>query len=166
MLSLTKKTDYALIALSHLARRGTLTTSAREVAQASRVPLPILTNILKTLAHAGVVASERGASGGYRMAKPTSAITLQELIRTIEGPIAFVQCVHEGGETHGESCELTPCCPIRLPAKRIHDRLHDFLQGVTLADLMEDSSTDVGIALRFDAERNVPNGNQTREFAR
>ena len=62
MLALTKRIDYALIALSHLAAEADRVISAREIAQTSGVPLPILTNILKTLAQAGVVLSSRGAS--------------------------------------------------------------------------------------------------------
>jgi len=138
VLTLTKKTDYALIALAYLARRRGGVVSARELATMSRVPLPILTNVLKALAHKGMVVSERGSMGGYALAKPATAINLHELIVTIEGPFQFVQCTLGPEESHRSDCELIPCCPIRTPAHRIHGRLKEFLQGVTLAELVEE----------------------------
>ncbi len=139
MLALTKKTDYALIAVSYLARRFGDVSSAREIAQATHVALPILTNILKTLAGAGIVSSERGANGGYSLARRPAKVSLHELIHAIEGPFQFVQCVGvEGEEQHGQ-CELEPTCSIRVPAMRVHDRLRSFLQNVTLAELVDDT---------------------------
>ncbi len=147
MLALTKKTDYALIALSYLAKRVEGVTSAREISKASHVPLPILTNILKTLAHAGMVASERGSAGGYSLAKPAESINLHDLITAIEGPFHFVQCVSTGTDAHRTPCELEPCCSIRQPAHRIHDRLKEFLESVTLAELVDDQTVSVGLRL-------------------
>ncbi len=147
MLALTKKTDYALIALSYLARRVEGLMSSRELARVSRVPLPILTNILKTLAHAGMVVSERGSTGGYSLARHPESINLHELITAVEGPFHFVQCVSTGGEAHRSPCELEPCCSIRLPAHRIHGRLKKFLETVTLAELLEDQTIPVGLPI-------------------
>lgn len=148
MLALTKKTDYALIALSYLARRLEGVMSARELAKVSQVPLPILTNILKTLAHAGMVVSERGSTGGYSLAKSPESISLDELITAIEGPVHFVQCVSAGREAHRNPCELEPCCSIRQPAHRVHGRLKQFLETVTLAELLENPTVSVGVPFR------------------
>ena len=139
MLALTKKTDYALIALSHMAPRSEDVLSAREIAEASGLPLPILTNVLKTLAGAGVVFSTRGASGGYGLAKPLENISLYELLISIEGPFQFVQCALAEVESNKAACDLEPSCPIRRPVFRIHDRLRDFLQSVSLAEIVGDT---------------------------
>ena len=164
MLALTKKTDYALIALSYLAKRVEGVMSAREISQASRVPLPILTNILKTLAHAGMVIGERGSTGGYSLAKPAESISLHELITAIEGPVHFVQCVSAGPDAHRNPCELESCCSIRQPAHRIHSRLKEFLESVMLAELVDDPTVSVGLHL---AHREPVPLRQTpvREFA-
>jgi len=135
MLALTKKTDYALIALSFLANRPGKVVSAREIAGISGVPLPILTNTLKSLSHAGIVASERGSRGGYTLAKPADQVSLDELITAIEGPIHFVRCMLSDGETAQSPCIMEPSCPVRLPAHRIYDRLKQFLKSITLAEL-------------------------------
>jgi len=147
MLALTKKTDYALIALSYLAKRVEGVMSARELATASRVPLPILTNILKTLAHAGIVISERGSAGGYCLAKPAESISLHEMITAIEGPVHFVQCASTGPDAHRNPCDLESCCSIRQPAHRVHGRLKEFLETVTLAELVDDQTVSVGLHL-------------------
>ena len=140
MLALTKKTDYALIALTHLARRATGVVSARAIAQARGVPLPILTNILKGLAQADVVHSERGASGGYTLARPPETITLYDLICATEGPFQLVQCIHAEDHSPKEPCDLEQDCPIRPSAYRIHRYFKEFLEGVTLAELVHDDS--------------------------
>ena len=87
MLTLTRKTDYALIALSHLAANQGRIVSAREIAGKYRVPLALLMNLLKLCAAAGLVESVRGARGGYRLGKPPEKITLVELVEAIEGPL-------------------------------------------------------------------------------
>jgi Rrf2 family protein len=154
MLALTKKTEYALIAMSHLAARAKQIVSAREIAQASGLPLPILTNILKTLTHAGIVRSTRGASGGYGLAKQVDTVTLHELIEAIEGPFQLVQCALSGNGSNNDRspCELETSCPIRAPVYKIHDRLKDFLDGVTLADLMQPSPPGQDVQPDVDSE--------------
>ena len=137
MLALTKKTDYALIALSHLAKQPGGIVSAREIARVYHLPLPILTNILKMLAQTGVLISVRGASGGYGLARPAEAITLHELIAAIEGPFQFVRCVIAEPEPGQNSCDLESSCPLRLPAHRIRERLKEFLENMTLSEIFE-----------------------------
>lgn len=143
MLTLTKKTHYALIALSLLAKRSGGVISARQIAETSGLPLPILTNVLKTLANAGIVSSTRGATGGYEPAKPMEAISLHELITTIEGPFHFVQCATSETQIEKGSCEHESSCPIRRPAYRIHDRLKAFLKSVSLSEIISDTPDGV-----------------------
>jgi len=149
MLALTKKTDYALIALAELAKRAEAVVSAREISKRYGVPLALLTNILKGLNRAGIVKSERGAYGGYRLARPAECVNLNELITAIEGPFQFVRCATSEVEHGQHNCELEPSCPIRLPAHRIRDRLTRLLEGVTLAELVgaeEASGSQKGVA--------------------
>jgi len=92
VLLLTRKTDYALVALVHLARRAEALVSARELAQRSHLPLPVLMNILNALAHCGLVRSVRGSRGGYRLARRPEDVTLADVIEAIEGPIGLTMC--------------------------------------------------------------------------
>lgn len=135
MLTLTKKTDYALIALVHLARDGERSVSARKIAERYGVPLPLLMNVLKALTRGGVVRSARGPKGGYSLALRADEITLEQLIGVIEGPVRFVQCAGPHGDGSPMTCELLDTCSVRWPANRIHQRLRRFLGGITLAEL-------------------------------
>src|SRR5690349_21214519 len=85
MLCLTKKTEYALIALGYLAERPRETVSAREIAEGFDLPLPLLMNILKSMNRKGLLDSTRGAHGGYRLGKSLESASLQDLINTIDG---------------------------------------------------------------------------------
>ena len=139
MLSLTKKTGYGLIAMTHLARleRGEV-SSAREIAQRFGVPASLLMNVLKELAAGGYVESVRGARGGYRLARPPEEITLADLVAAVEGPIRLAECVTDpaGGDAEC-TCRLMARCPIADPVHRVHRRLSDFLKKVTLAEIVE-----------------------------
>jgi len=158
MLALTKKTDYALIALSEMARRNGTVTSARELASATSVPQSVLTNILKMLSSAGLVASMRGANGGYALARPVEEMTLRELIAAIEGPIQFVQCAVEPSASKKSPCDLEGSCPVRTPALRVHDRLESFLSQVSLAEIVNGHDEPVEVqAIRL---ATVPEDNQ------
>ncbi|QOJ13777.1 MAG: Rrf2 family transcriptional regulator [Planctomycetia bacterium] len=137
MLSLTKKAEYALIAMYHLARgEAEAVWSARDISIRHGVPLPLLMNVLKTLHHAGLVRSTRGARGGYTLDRPSGSISLAEIIEAVEGPVALVECVGEAAEQGG--CDLTETCPIRAPIARIHARLRQVLADVSLADVAYD----------------------------
>ena len=145
MLALTKKTDYALLALSYLARRRGALISARELSGLSRISQPILTNILKSLAQAGIVVSERGVNGGYLLAIPAENVTLESVINAIEGPLRFVQCTADPAVKGSSGCDLANRCPIRHPAQRINQRLREFLESVTLAEVIGDYAERINI---------------------
>lgn len=139
MLSLTKKTDYALIAMAYLADRPGDFCSARQIADEYKMPLPVLMNILKVLNHEGLVVSTRGAHGGYRIAHAPADISLARLIDAVEGPIRFVQCV---GKSENDLC--VGRCPIRGPVLKLHQKLNAFLESATLADMVTRRAAPAG----------------------
>jgi Rrf2 family protein len=149
MFTLTKKTDYALIALTHLARQdaGRVST-AREIVERYNVPSALLVNVLKALCQHEIVNSTRGTKGGYALAMPADEITLATIIRATEGPVRFVQCSGEAEHGHAP-CELVCSCPVMMPVKKIHNRLVDFLNQVTLDQIaFDDEYGDYGVPLR------------------
>jgi Rrf2 family protein len=143
MLTLTRKTDYALIALTHLAQAQDHCVCAREIAEKYGLPLPLLMNLLKQLAQRGLTRSVRGPRGGYVLGSPPSQITLHDVIVAVEGPVQLVQCVDgcsdEPQAESEEPCDLESSCPVRSPIHRIHHRLVQFLATVTLAEIAENS---------------------------
>jgi Rrf2 family protein len=134
----TRKTDYALVALAGLARRNHGSSSARDLADELKLPLPVLRNILKLLTTHGLLVSSRGPSGGYQLARPAGEISLARVIEIIEGPIHLVRCCSptEGDEPQ---CQIVDSCLIKGNVRRVHESLIDFLNRVTLAELTPDS---------------------------
>ncbi|HEY8120795.1 MAG TPA: SUF system Fe-S cluster assembly regulator [Myxococcota bacterium] len=131
MLRISKLTDYGIVLLARFAaapRDAQL--SAREMAEASALPLPVVSKMLKELASAGLLESLRGAKGGYRLVRVPEAITVAEIVRALEGPIALMECT--AGPGH---CEQEARCTVQEPWHRINRAVNDALSRVTLADL-------------------------------
>ncbi len=145
MLRLTKKADYSLIALKHLAARHAdpknAAASAKEVADAYGIPLPLLSKILQKLTKTGFLISEHGTNGGYRLSRPPQSNTALEVIRTIGGPIILTQCF-----TEHEHCDHTARCSVRKPLRRIHEGILRLLNNVTIQDMLDDSEDEAGPA--------------------
>ncbi len=138
MLTFSKKVDYGLIALSHLAADAGHKASARQISDRFGVPLPILMNILKTLAHKGLVTSLRGAKGGYVLAVDPHAISVGRIVLALEGPLRMVECVGPPMVAE-ERCRVETKCPIKTPAHKLHWRILKMLDEVTLADFANDA---------------------------
>jgi Rrf2 family protein len=141
VLSLTRKADYALVAMAELARQKSATLSARRLAELVHVPLPVLTNVLNQLVHHGLVASERGAHGGYRLVREAGRISLAEIIEAIDGQARLAQCCSQSGEVEAGAeaeCTLEPTCQIKAPVKRVHQSLRQFLNQISLSQIAFD----------------------------
>lgn len=139
MLALTRKTDYALVALVALHEREPISISARDLAQAVSLPLPVLRNVLKRLAQAGLLCSTQGSSGGYRLALPPERISLLNVVEAIEGPIRLARCCSDDVAGEGEACGIETSCRIRTMIRVIHGHLNEYLAAVTLAHLLADA---------------------------
>ncbi|MCA9255347.1 MAG: Rrf2 family transcriptional regulator [Phycisphaerales bacterium] len=157
MLSLTRKTDYALIALCHMAAQQDRVCTAREIAERHGLPQSLLMNVLKSLSQSDLVESTRGAKGGYRLGKGPTEITLSAIIEAVEGPVKFVQCAtHKEGDD--PSCDIMESCPIRRTVQVIQHRLEAFLAGIVLADLAERATSDPRVNLSISANPQPPTG--------
>lgn len=140
MLALTRKTDYALVALAHLAKQGSERVSAREIATKFRLPVPVLMNILNQLAHGGLVTSARGSKGGYRLARRPEQITLADLIDVVEGPVRLALCCSSEPAVEERECDLTDVCPVIHTIQNLHASLRRFLDQVTLEQIVSDDT--------------------------
>jgi len=138
MLTLTKKTEYALIAVCHLAHCGQDVVSARGMARLYGARLPLLMNVLKTLNQQGLLRSVRGARGGYALAVGPKNITLSRIIEAVEGPPRLVKCALP--QPNDPPCELSSRCPVRYPLAKVHRLFGGFLRSVTVADVAFDES--------------------------
>jgi Rrf2 family protein len=135
MLKLTKKADYGLIAMRHLACQAK-TASAKEIADRYRIPLPLLSKVLQTLVRNSLLVSEQGATGGYRLSRDAHEINALEVIRSIDGPIILTQSFTEHDEP--TECDQSEMCPVREPLRKVHEGILRLLSGITIADLASD----------------------------
>jgi len=134
LLQLTKRTEYGLIALIHIADRGGSVVSVREIGESYPVPRRLLAEVVKDLARAGIVESQRGATGGYVLARSADRITLGDVVVALEGAPLVASCeahVHSGGST----CEVEPVCPIRSPLHRLREGIWRLMERTTLRSL-------------------------------
>ena len=145
MLKLSKKADYGLIAVRHLAERPpSLACSAKDIARAYGIPAELLAKILQKLVKNGLLISQHGTNGGYALAKPPSQITAFEVIRAIEGPLFITSCV-----TDHRECGQMLKCTVREPLRHVNETLVKALSAVTISSLRTDQSGLVQIGGSF-----------------
>ncbi|MDO5505703.1 MAG: SUF system Fe-S cluster assembly regulator [Pseudoxanthomonas suwonensis] len=130
MLRVTKLTDYATIALAELAMAGDVRLSAAELAERAGLEAPTVAKVLKPLAHAGILEGQRGAGGGYRLARAARDVLLIDIVEALEGPLAMTECIDDHG-----NCDIQHACGLRANWRRINDIVADALRAVTLAQL-------------------------------
>ncbi len=132
MLRLSRLTDYGVVVLVQLASGGAVQT-APGIARATGIPEPTVAKVLKILASATLVLSQRGARGGYRLARPLAETTIADVIAAIDGPVSVTSCV-EGSQ---ESCEARGVCPVHGRWERVNDAINQALNGITVQDLAQ-----------------------------
>src|ERR1700722_13875017 len=130
MLKLTKKADYGLIALKHLAVNSPASSSAKEIAETYGIPAALLSKILQKLVKSGFLRSEHGTNGGYKLARDPKEITAYEVIRTIDGPIFLTACFTEHGY-----CVHTDKCTVRDPLQKVHEGILRLLASISISDM-------------------------------
>lgn len=131
MLRLSKKADYALIAMKHLAnRQDAASCSAREIAEAYEIPVELLAKVLQRLVRSRLLVSVQGTRGGYRLGRAPAAIPVAEVIQAVDGPLTVTACADDD-----HTCEQYSKCNIRDPLWKIRERILEALTTVSVADL-------------------------------
>ena len=134
MLRLSKKADYALIAMKHLAQKGERSTSAREIAEQYGIPIELMAKVLQRLVRIGLLISTQGTRGGYTLGRVASSISVADVIQAIDGPLTVTAC-----STEKNTCEQYTRCSIRDPLWQIRERIVAALGTVSLAEMAADS---------------------------
>jgi Rrf2 family protein len=132
MLRLSKKSDYALIAMKHLATRTDTgaAASAREISEAYDIPLELLAKVLQRLVRSRLLVSVQGTRGGYRLARPASQLSVADVIQAVDGPVTVTAC-----STDDHNCDQYSKCSIRDPLWKIKNRILDALNTVSVAEM-------------------------------
>lgn len=142
MLRLSKKADYALIAMKHLALKGGqgASSSAREIAEEHEVPIELLAKVLQRLVRSGLLESHQGTRGGYQLSRPPECISVADVLQAIDGPLRVTAC-----STDDEQCDQFASCSVRDPLWRIKERILDTLRSSTVAEIAADGVGDASV---------------------
>ena len=138
MLRISKLTDYATVLMAALAQREQDCVSASQLAEDTRLELPTAAKVLKTLAKAGLVQSVRGVNGGYRLVSQPASVSVADIVRAMEGPIALTECSLEPG-----LCSHESQCTLRGNWQRIGQAVESALEQLSLADLYQPAPATV-----------------------
>jgi Rrf2 family protein len=132
MIRLSKKVEYALIALQHISQKklGELTT-ARELSEKYKISHELIGKILQRLARENFIKSVQGIKGGYFQAKPIEKINLAEVIEAIEGPLRMTECV---GEIENSSCQRFDVCNVKTKVEEIQRKIEEIFQNIYLGE--------------------------------
>lgn len=132
MLKLTKKADYGLIALRHLASVPGATASTKDIADLYHLPVPLLAKVLQKLKTSGILESVAGTNGGYKLSRRPERVSALEVVRAIDGPVILTHCFTEHGV-----CDQSDNCTVREPLRRVHEAIIQLLNNFKITDLAE-----------------------------
>jgi FeS assembly SUF system regulator len=130
MLKLSKLADYGTMLMTAMAAEPERVHNGHELSERTHVPAPTVAKLLKTLALGGLLESQRGAHGGYRLSRSPEKITIADVIRALEGPIAVTECAQ-----HGSGCGIETTCSTRANWRLINTVIRQALEAVTLAHM-------------------------------
>jgi FeS assembly SUF system regulator len=149
MLRLSKKADYALMAMKHLATRVDAgSASAREIAEQYDIPIELMAKVLQRLARRNLLTSHQGTRGGYRLSRASSAISVADIIQAIDGPLTVTAC-----STESENCGQYAKCSVRDPLWKIKDRIVSALSDCTLQEIAADPIGEPPVSMVFSGAR-------------
>lgn len=150
VLKLNKLADYATVVLSAMAGAPARVSNGPLLAAETHLPAPTVAKILKRLARVGLLESTRGLHGGYRLARDPADISIADIVRAVEGPIALTDCA-----THGSGCTLSRDCRSHASFRLIDSAIQRALEAVTLDQMAQPSAHEVPVRLS-DAIRSQP----------
>ena len=146
MLKLSKLADYATVLMTAIAADPDRVHNGQELAARTHVPAPTVAKLLKTLARGGLLESLRGAHGGYKLARSPEKLSVAEIIRALEGPIAVTECSHQQG-----GCSIESHCATRANWRLINTAIRQALEAVTLAQMVAPMRRSAETPLTFRA---------------
>jgi FeS assembly SUF system regulator len=145
MFKLSKKADYGLIAVKHLAmhRSEQHACSANEIAEEYGISTTLMAKVLQKLARQALVGAKHGSTGGYQLVRNPDRITALEVITAIDGPVLITSCV----TSHG-NCDAASKCSVREPLRRVNESILQVLNTVTISQMCDEPQEQVLVALR------------------
>jgi FeS assembly SUF system regulator len=139
VLKLSRMIDYGVVILSQMSHRRDALTTAPELAEATGLPAPTVSKVMKALARSDLVVSHRGVRGGYTLSRGPEDISVAAIVEALEGPVALTACV----EASDAQCRVESLCPIRGGWEKVNGAIRGALEAVSLADLLFSGFDDI-----------------------
>jgi Rrf2 family protein len=133
MLRISKKVEYALMALKFISNSNHKLVTAREISDTNNIPYDLLSKILQKLKNENILASNQGSNGGYSLNKRPDEIPLYNLMTVIDGDTAIAECLHESGE---KDCYLVDICSIKSPVSKLQKEVEELFKRKTISDFV------------------------------
>ena len=150
MLKISKKTDYALMAIQYMASKGTdRVVNTKEIAEEYKIPVELLAKVLQKLGKKGLIASQNGPKGGYVLAKTPAAISVLSIIQAIEGQVGITECYHN----EESQCVQMARCNIRTPIRNIQNSIYGLLDSMSIEDMNSFDTSPIMPAARVYSHR-------------
>jgi Rrf2 family protein len=146
MLKLSKKTDYALMAIQYMASKGAdRVVNTKEIAEEYKIPVELLAKVLQKLGKKGLIASQNGPKGGYVLAKSPDSISVLSIIQAIEGHLGITECYHN----EDSQCMQMARCNIRTPLRNIQNSIYGLLDSMSIEDMSTFSTATIAPPARL-----------------
>ena len=129
MFKLTRKVEYALIALRHMQDKGDALTTSRKIAELYFIPQEQMAKILQKMTKLNYLEAVQGPQGGYRVHKVLDDVNLTRFLEDMEGPVGIVEC------NISRDCTQLDICNIRLPIKKINENIRSIFSGISLSEI-------------------------------
>ena len=129
MFKITKKVEYALMAIRHLHMEDSKLSSSTEIANSYNIPKPLLAKILQRLARKNIIKAIKGPNGGYIISKDPLKIKMSEFFEIMEGPMGIAGCIYDS------KCDQLECCSIKNPIIKLNNTVKSLFDNMTLAEI-------------------------------
>ena len=129
MFKITKKVEYALMAIRHLHMEDSKLSSSTEIANSYNIPKPLLAKILQRLARKNIIKAIKGPNGGYIISKDPLKIKMSEFFEIMEGPMGIADCIYDS------KCDQLECCSIKNPIIKLNNTVKSLFDNMTLAEI-------------------------------
>ena len=129
MLKLTRKLEYALIALRHMQMKGDMLSTTKEIAEMYTIPRELLAKTLQQMARLEYINAVQGPKGGYHIHKTLKKINLTQFVEAMEGPLEMVEC------NINSDCIQLNTCNIRMPINKINQNIRSIFNNINITDI-------------------------------
>ena len=142
MIRLSRLTDYGVVLMTYVASAPDRAHTATEVATGAHLPVPTVSKLMRILTREGLLDSQRGVKGGYRLARPPAEISLAAIVSALEGPIALTLCTVDARH----DCDYEPRCPVRRHLQKINRAIRKALEEIPLSEMSAPATDELAAA--------------------